>query len=69
MSKFKDWIMDEQQKEEERIKIFKCELYLDGEHNDDEFIAGMEIDASSREEAWEKIMEAIKIEEVEENEI
>ena len=51
------------------MKIYKCELYLDGEHNDDEFIAGMEIDASSREEAWEKIMEAIKIEEVEENEI
>ena len=50
------------------MKIYKCELYLDGEHNDDEFIAGMEIDASSREEAWEKIMEAIKIEEVEENE-
>ena len=43
--------------------IYKCELYLDDNHNEDEFIGGIEVDADSEENAWEELKKLITIKE------
>ena len=44
-------------------KIYKCWLYFDEDHDEDEFIGGVEIDANSKEEVWDQLKKLIKIEE------
>ena len=44
-------------------KIYKCWLYFDEDHDGDEFIGGLEIDANSKEEVWDQLKKLIKIEE------
>ena len=44
-------------------KIYKWWLYFDEDHDEDEFIGGVEIDANSKEEVWDQLKKLIKIEE------
>tara|TARA_R110002020_G_scaffold189846_2_gene389176 strand:+ start:180 stop:359 length:180 start_codon:yes stop_codon:yes gene_type:complete len=48
---------------DERMAIYKCELYFDDNHNEDEFIGGIEVDADSEENAWEELKKLITIKE------
>ena len=52
-------------KKKKMNKIYKCWLYFNEDHNEDEFIGGLEIDADSEEEVWNQLKKLIKIEEEE----
>ena len=45
------------------MTIYKCELYFDDNHNEDEFIGGIEIDADSEENAWKELKKLVRIKE------
>ena len=48
---------------EDTSKQIKQEIKIE-DHDEDEFIGGVEIDANSKEEVWDQLKKLIKIEEV-----
>ena len=51
------------ERKEDQMTIYKCELYFDDNHNEDEFIGGIEVDADSKENAWKELKKLITIKE------